>query len=296
MPWLINAGQLEKFRKSQKNVVVLDASWYLPQENKNARAEFIDSHIPGARFLDLTEFHDPNSPIPNMLSQDTQLIAERIAKLGITNEFKIIFYDKSHLHTSCRALWMFKVFGHNPFQLYVLDGGFNTWQRFGGKEESGEARVIAPKNYNVNYQHELVRTLAEMKQNVEHPVEQVIDVRHPTRFAGGADPRPMMRAGHIPGSFCLPYFSLFEDDGRFKPLDKTRKRLIGMGVDLRLPIVSTCGSGMTAPILDFVLDLLNHEDHGVYDGSWSEWGADKLYLGETSLAERPIRTSLDEEE
>ena len=293
MPWLINAGQLEKFRKNQKNVVVLDATWHLPAENLNPYEEYVRSHIAGARFLDLNLFHDKNTSLPNMLSRDEAWIAEKIGELGITNEHKIIFYDNSKCHTSCRALWMFKVFGHNPFQLYILDSGYHAWEKFAGKTETGDQRPIAAKPYTVNFEARYVRTLAQMKINETHPTEQVVDMRHPVRYAGGPEVRPNMRAGHIPGSFCFPYFTMFEPDGRFKSIDKIRKQLTGIGVDLKHPITTTCGSAITAPILNFVLDLLDQQQNAVYDGSWSEWGADTLYPGETTLNERPVITSLD---
>lgn len=293
MSWLINAAQLDKFRKSQKNVVILDASWHLPAANRNAREDFLASHISSARFLDLNDFHDHDTALANMLTRDEDKISQLVGALGITNEHKIIFYDKSDLHTSCRALWMFKVFGHNPNQLYILDGGYAAWEKYGGKVEVGEVRNAVAKSYAVSYQGHLIRTLMQMKTNVHHPAEQVVDVRHPVRYAGGPETRIGMRPGHIPGSFCFPYFTMFEADGRFKPLEKIRRQLTGAGVSLDYPIISTCGSGITSAILNFVLELLNQNNNALYDGSWTEWGSDQLYPGESSIAERPVITSLD---
>lgn len=132
-----------------------------------------------------------------------------------------------------------------------------------------------------------------MKSNLHHPTEQVIDVRHPVRYAGGPELRPAMRTGHIPGSISFPYFTMFETDGTFKPSERILRQLIGIGVDVNSPIVSTCGSGITSAILNFVLDISNHSQNALYDGSWSEWGASRLYNGETDLSERPVETSLD---
>lgn len=292
MPWLINAAQLDKFRKGQKNVTILDVTCRLPQ-GREAKAEFEQHHIAGAQYLDLDLFADKNTPLPNMLTRDEDLVSQLLGSLGITSEHKIIFYDNSPLHVSCRALWMFKVFGHNPQQLYILDGGYDTWEKFGGKIETGPARTPPAKTYPMNFEPHYVRTLVQMKTNLHHPTEQVIDTRHPVRFAGGPEQRPGLRAGHIPGSFCFPYTSLFEADGRWKPLEKLRKQIAGIGVDLKSPIVTTCGSGTTAPILNFVLDLLDAPQNALYDGSWSEWGAETLYHGEANLNERPIATSLD---
>lgn len=291
MPYLINPAQLEKFRKSQKNVIVLDATWHF--SGAGARADYLQQHIAGARFLDLEAFCDQSACHGKMVIRDEQKIASLIGDLGITNDHKIIFYDNSQLHTSCRALWMFKVFGHNPNLLYILDGGYSSWARFGGSIETGEPKAVAPKEYKVAYEAHFIRTLMQMKTNIHHPTEQVVDARNPVRYAGGPEDRTGLRPGHIPGSICFPFSSLFETDGRFKPLDKIRKQLTGVGVDLAYPIITTCGSGTTAPILNFALDLLGHADHSVYNGSWTEWGAEKLYPGETSLAERPVATSLD---
>lgn len=292
MPWLINPAQLEKFRKAQKNVIVLDASWHLPDDKRFAKEEFLQSHISGARFLDLDAFHDTQTILPNMLVRDEAFIKERVSALGITNDNKIIFYDNSSLHTSCRALWMFKVFGHNPNQLYILDGGYNAWEKYGGKVESGESR-ITPKSYTVNFEAHFVRTLVQMKTNLHHPNEQVIDMRHPVRFAGGLEHRLGLRSGHIPGSFSFPYFTMFESDGRWKSLEKIRKQLVGVGINLNKPIITTCGSGMTATILNFALDLMGDVEHSLYDGSWTEWGYNQTYAGEADLSERPVITSLE---
>lgn len=295
MLYLINAAQLDKFRKSQKNVTILDATWFLPTENKDAKNEFFTSHIAGARFLDLSDFNDRAASLPNMLERDEKIISEKVSALGITNEHKIIFYDNSPLHTSCRAFWMFKTFGHPLHQLFILDGGFDAWQKYGGKIETGEPRPINKKNYSVNFQAHLIRTLVQMKTNLHHPKEQVVDARHPVRYAGEQETRVGLRAGHIPGSSCFPYFSLFETTGRFKPIEKIRRQFMGVGIDMDSPIVTTCGSGMSCAALNFAFDLIGQTQHALYDGSWSEWGADKLYSGETSLAERPVITSLDKQ-
>lgn len=293
MPYLINAAQLDKFRKAQKNVVILDATCRIPASSGDARQEYLTRHIQDSRFFDIHAFADHSTSLPNMLSLDETLIADKLGELGITKEHKVIFYDNSKMHTSCRALWMMKVFGHNPNLLYIFDGGVDTWEKYGGKVEAGEPRTVNKKEYQVSLDLQHLRALSQMKENLRHPSEQVVDVRNPKRFAGAPEDRPGLRAGHMPGSFCFPFTTMFEADGRWKSIEKIRRQLVGIGVDLQYPIVTSCGSGTTAPILNFVLDLMNHDNHAMYDGSWSEWGAEALYPGETSLAERPVVTSLD---
>lgn len=294
MPWLIDAPHLDRLRKDQKTVVILDTTWFLPTDEVklSAKEAFAAEHIVGAHFFDFNDFADPQTDLPNMLIRDEALLKQKIGALGITPQHKIIFYDQSPHHTSSRALWMFKVFGHPDQHLYILDGGLNAWKKYGGKTESREL-PITERDYPVAFRPALVRTLVQMKANIHHPKEQVVDLRHPVRFAGGPETRPHMRAGHMPGSFSLPYMSLFDKNGHFKPLEKLRKQLLAIGLDLNAPIVTSCGSGMTAAILNFILDLLDHPNHALYDGSWSEWGRDTLYPGEESLAERPVVTSME---
>lgn len=292
MPWLINAAQLDKFRKSQKNVIIFDASYHMHDANRDAKKEFVEKHIIDANFFDLTFFDDPNNSIPHTLIQDEKILSDKLGMLGIRNDYKIIFYDNSDLHSSARALWILKMAGHNPQALYILDGGLKAWEKYGGKTETGEVGVSA-KQYTAKFQPQLIRTLSQMKTNLQNPTEQVVDVRHPLRYAGGAEPRPGVRRGHIPGSFCIPFMTFFDKEGYFLPADKIRQLLNNTALDLNFPIIATCGSGITAPILDFILDLFEHQQHAVYDGSWSEWGAEKLHPGEQSLDERPVLTSLD---
>lgn len=293
MSHLIDAVQLEKLRKQPKNVIILDASWHLPIANREAHAEFEEGHIVGAQFIDLSLYFDKATAIPHMLTHDVAHITAALSELGVSAEDKIIIYDQSDLHTSCRAWWMFRVFGHDPDKLFILNGGLQAWKRFGGKVESGPAKPHAKKTYAVQWQAAFVRSLADMKRNLATPTEQVVDVRHPVRYAGGPEPRPNMRSGHIPGSFCFPFMTMFEANGELRSLKRLEAQLRAIALEFDYPIVSTCGSGMTAPIINFVLELLGVANHAVYDGSFSEWGADSLYPGETSLHERPVVRSID---
>jgi thiosulfate/3-mercaptopyruvate sulfurtransferase len=257
------------------------------------KKEFAEKHIPGAQFFDITALNDPHSDLPNLMSLDPNFLNEKLSAMGIRNDYKIIFYDNSNLHTSCRALWMFKCFGHNTNLLYVLDGGLEAWTSSAGKVESGEV-VPSAKQYTVNLENKYLRTLAQVKENLKNPTEQIVDLRHPVRFCGGPEAREGLRSGHIPGSFSFPYFCFFEKDGTFITPERVRRKFMDTVIDYNSPIVTTCGSGMTAPILDFLLDIMGHTQHAVYNASWNEWGANKLYPGETSLDERPVDTCLEE--
>lgn len=294
MAWLINAAQADRFRKSQKSLIILDASLHMPTEERDAKQEFLAKHISGAQFFDIHAFSDTQSALPHTLIRDEQAISQKLGEMGIRSDYKIIFYDNSNLHSSYRALWMMKIFGHNSNQLYILDGGLAAWEKFKGKTEAGPS-TVTPKKYSAHFNASLICELAQVKEYLHSPHHQIIDVRHPVRFAGGKEIRPGVRPGHIPGSISFPFTELFEKTGYLKPLDKIRTQLAGIGINLKMPIVATCGSGVTATILDFVLELIGHSaSHVVYDGSWTEWGSEKLFAGEVSLAERPVETSLEE--
>ncbi len=294
MPWLINAAQLDKFRKSQKSLVIFDASWHMPDRKRDAEQEFSDKHIIGAQFFNINSFTDNNATAAhnNFLLMDEKLIGERLGEMGIRNDYKIILYDNSNLHTACRALWMLKVFGHNPQQLYILDGGLDAWEKFGGKVENGMS-VPSVKSYQAALQTKYIRDLTAMKNNLVEVNEQVLDVRHAVRYCGGPEVRAGLRRGHIPQSRSFPYTTMFDTNGMWRPIEKIRQQLLGINTDLHTPIITTCGSAMTAPILNFALDIIGQTENSVYTGSWSEWGSEQLYPGEISLLERPVETYLE---
>jgi len=292
MPFLINAAQLDKFRKNQKNILLFDASVHTNE--RDARQEFLDKHIIGSHFFDLQAFNDPDPTAPhsNMILDDEARMAALLGKMGIRNDYKIVFYDNSSLHTSARALWLLKFVGHNPNLLYILDGGLAAWERNKGKTEVGQP-VVVPRSYSVTLQSQWMRTLKQMKDNMITPTEQIIDVRHAVRFAGGPEPREGVRSGHIPDSFSTPLSIFFTNNGLFLSVDKMRKKIRDLGVNLNCPVITSCGSGMTAPTLNFILDLISTAPNALYNGSWTEWGRDALYAGEATLDERPISNCVD---
>lgn len=284
MTWLINAQQVEKFRKSQKSLLILDASFHLPATHRNAKEEFEQKHVPGAQFFDIAAFFP--------IMHDPEAVSAKLSEHGIRNDYKIIFYDNSDIHSACRAVWMMKYFGHNPHQLYIMDGGLKAWEQEMTKIESVVTH-LTPKKYKADFQPRFLRTLPQVKAMLQSITDQIVDLRHPARFAGGPETRPGIRSGHIPGSVSLPYSVLFEKNGYFLSSEKVRKLLDNLGISFNLPITATCGSGITACILDFLLDIAGHKNHGVYLGSWTEWGANQLYEDEVNLDERPVKTCLE---
>lgn len=291
---LISATELNHWRLSDSPPLILDASWHLPATQRHAKNEFLKAHIPNAYFLDLDILNDPHSALPNTLSQNPTQVSAVFKTLGIDTDRSIVFYDRSDLHTACRAYWLFRLWGFPIGSLFVLDGGFDHYDKQGFVTASGVS-PIHDQALSISFQPRLYKSLAQMKSQLVDRTAQVIDLRHAVRFAGGPESRAGLRRGHIPGSFCFPFSAFFNKEHLFLPLEKIIRRISDIGVDVSSPIISTCGSGMTATILNFVLDCLPHSNHALYDGSWSEWGVDHCFPDEASLAERPIETCLFED-
>jgi len=250
------------------DLLVLDATYTstIPGAAKqDPRAEFVDGHIPGAWFLDLDTLVDADDPLPSMLPPRA-VFESRMAELGVTADSRIILYDNSPHHTSCRAWWVLRMYG---VEAAILDGGIAKWK---AEERPLETGVIdsTPGSFTAGPAKAQVRTLAEMKATSE----QIVDARSLARFTGEEpDPRADCGSGHIPGSRSLTYGKLFNSDRTWKPLAVVRAAFEAAGIDLTKPLVATCGSGITAAVLVFAAHLLGHEV-ALYDGSWSEWGAD----------------------
>lgn len=249
---------------------VVDATWYLPHLKRDARAEHTERHIPGAVYFDIDAISDHDSQLPHMLP-DPETFARAAGALGIGSEDRVVAYGGRGMIASARAWWMFRVFGHE--QVAVLDGGLAKWRAEGRPLEAG-APTPAARRFTAAFRKELVADLDRVRATLETQREQVIDARSHGRFVGTEpEPRPGLRAGHIPGSVSLPYDRLFrrEDDTLLAP-DGLRAAFGRAGLDLERPVVATCGSGVSAAVLTLGLYLLGHADTAVYDGSWSEWG------------------------
>ena len=249
---------------------VVDATYFAGFGDRNAAAEYDAAHIPGAVFMDLGEIADTSSDLPSMLPTPEKF-ASRMQSLGLGDGSRIVLYDNSPFHTSARAWFMLRTFGAHD--VAILDGGLAKWQAEGRDTTSGKEQ-LRHRHFTVWADDKGVRTLDQMKANVESGAEQVLDARSAARFTGEeADPRPATHPGHIPGSRNLPVGQIFNDDGTWKTGDALRSAFEGAGIDLAKPLVTTCGSGITASALAFGAHLLG-VNAAVYDGSWSEWGGD----------------------
>jgi thiosulfate/3-mercaptopyruvate sulfurtransferase len=255
----------------EAGLVVLDASAHLPDAERDAPAEFAAAHIPGAQFLDLSSLTDPDSPVPAAIPTGVQF-AERVAALGVNDGDRIVFYDDSAVKTSARAWFIARL--HGVKQVAILDGGLGKWRAEQRALESG-ARAVGRGHFAPSTGPGTVRFKSDMLANLGANREKVVDARGRARFSGEEpDFRPNIASGHIPGSRNLPFNLLFAHDGTFCSHKDLRRAFEHAGVDLAHPVVTTCGGGVTAAVLLFALHLLGKEDVALYDGSWSEWGAD----------------------
>ena len=252
------------------DVRIVDASRPLTTEDRDARAACEARHIPGTVFFDIDEIADSENPLPHMLPSPEKF-ASLVGRLGLGDGHRIIAYDSAGLYSAGRAWWMFRVFGHGD--IAVLDGGLPKWLREGRPTESGKP-MPGERKFTSSMNTLLVRDLDHMKENLESRREQVLDSRPAGRFAGTEpEPRPGLRSGHIPGSLNLPYTDILDPEtGTVRSADALRARVTEAGIDLDKPVITTCGTGVTAAALALALHLLGHSDAAVYDGSWTEWG------------------------
>ena len=249
---------------------VVDASYYLPMQNRSARAEYDQRHIPGAVFFDIDEIADTTSSLPHMLPSPEKF-ASRVRKLGLGDGNRIVIYDSQGLFSAARVWWEFRVFGHKD--VAVLDGGLPKWQREGRAVEAGEPAAVPAVLYRPDFRAARLRGIGDMLRNLAAPAELVLDARPAGRFSGRvAEPRAGVRSGHIPGSTNLPATDLLNPDGTFRATDEVRARFAAAGVDGSQPVITSCGSGVTACILTLGLRIAGLAEGAVYDGSWTEWG------------------------
>ena len=258
-------------RLDDPHVRAVDASWYMNATGRDAAAEFLVRHIPGAVRFDLDDASEQGSALPHMLPTADEF-ADRMGRLGLADDDTLVVYDTSRVNLSApRAWWMFRVFGHA--RSAVLDGGFGKWSAEGRPIESGAA-AVTPKRFTARLDRARVRTAAEIAGMLGAEGSQIVDARSAGRFHGvEPEPRAGLRAGHIPGSRNVPYTTLVDAAGVMLPPPQLRRRFADAGVDPARPVVATCGSGVTACAVVLALEAAGYPGAAVYDGSWTEWGA-----------------------
>lgn len=265
---LCSANQL-KFLIKQDHVNVLDSSWYLPSQNMNAQDEFQQRHIPGAQFFDIDLVSDQSSNLPHMLPSVREF-SKAMSMLGISNDSHIVIYDSAGLFSAARCWWTFKVFGHANVQ--VLDGGLPAWLEEGGELEQ-RASSATKTNYIAKLDNDIVANKQAVIENLTTKKYTVLDARPKERFLGNApEPRPGLPSGHMPESISLSSSSLITQ-GRLKPRAELQRLFSDAKVDSSTPIITSCGSGVTAAIITLALVESGYGLNKLYDGSWSEWGA-----------------------
>lgn len=248
---------------------IIDASWYLDPE-RDPKAEYLDLHIPGARFFDIDEISDTRSNLPHMAPQPEKFIS-RMRAMGIGDGHQVVVYDSAGLCSAARVWWLFRLMGKRD--VAVLDGGLPKWLAEGRPTEDMPP-IMRDRHITAQRQAALVRDVTQVAAASKLGDHEIVDARSAERFRGDApEPRPGLRAGHIPGSKNLPFGQLLLPDGTMKDIPALRAAFEAAGVDLSRPVITTCGSGITAAVLFLALERIGHRDHSLYDGSWAEWGS-----------------------
>lgn len=268
-PTLVSCDWLAR-RLGSPDLAVIDASFFLPNQPRNAFEEYRKEHIPGAQFFDIDVVADRTTNLPHMLPSPEQF-AEAVGAMGIDRQIHVVTYDSNLFMASARLWWTFRVFGHDGVS--VLDGGLVRWEAE-GRPVTAEVAAVTPRRFDACFRPELVRDLQQMQALLDEPAAQILDARSSGRFTGAEpEPRACLRSGHIPGSRNLPFRQLIDETTCcLKSTAKLDKLYREAGIDSRQPLVATCGTGVTAAILAMGLYCLGNRDVAVYDGSWAEWG------------------------
>lgn len=264
------SGEWLEANLHQPDLVVFDASYFLPTENRDAEAEFQAAHIPGARRFNIDDIAEAEGDLPHMVPGAARF-ARLIGALGVGNASTIVFYDVKGLFSAARGWWLMRLFGHDA--VFVLDGGLPKWQREARAVETGPAAPPHPAGYVPSFRAHLLRGIGDMMANLQTGTELVLDARAAARFhATQPEPRPAVRGGHIPGARSLPFTALLQADGTMLPPAELRQRFAAAGVDERSAVVTSCGTGVSAAVLSLGLVRAGLNPGALYDGSWTEWG------------------------
>lgn len=267
--WLVSTEWLAE-HLTDPDLVVLDCSWYLPEAGKQAVDDYRRGHIPGARFIDLGAVSDPLSPYVNMLPGE-ELWASQVGRLGIGNDTLVVVYDAGYV--SARLWWMFRVFGHDKVR--ILDGGWRKWQAESRAVETGEGSFAAVRTFQAKLRRERVAGIADVKAAIEGGGATIVDARTAARFDGTeGSGYPGVKSGHMPGAINTPWSRFFDASKNHVFVDRdTAARIFAQaGANVGGPVITTCGSGVTAAILGFMIERAGNEHWTLYDGSWHEWG------------------------
>ncbi len=249
---------------------VIDASWHMPDAGRDARAEYAEAHIPGARFFDIDEIADQRSELPHM-APPTEKFVSRMRAMGVGDGHQVVVYDSTGIFSAPRVWWLFKLMGKSD--VAVLDGGLPKWRAEDRPLEDLDP-VIRDRHMTVSLRNDLVRDVTQVARATKLGDPQILDARPAERFRGDTpEPRADLRAGHIPGSRNLPFADLLERDGTMKAPAALEAAFREAGIDPDRPVITTCGSGVTAAILALGLSRIGRDDWSLYDGSWTEWGA-----------------------
>lgn len=266
---LVSTAWLERHLKDP-DLRIFDASWYMAEMNRDARAEYDAAHIPGARFFDIDEISDQRSALPHMVPPTEKFIS-RMRAMGVGDGHQVVVYDGAGLFSAARVWWLFRLMGKTD--VAVLDGGFPKW-RAEGRPVEDMAPMMRDRHITVSKQNQMVKDVTQVAAAAKLKDHEILDARSPGRFRGQEpEPREGLRSGHIPGSKNIHYRTLLNDDGTMKSPEALKKVFQAAGVDLSKPAITTCGSGVTAAIISLALERIGHRDHALYDGSWTEWGA-----------------------
>ena len=269
-PYVVSTQWLAE-RLDAPDIAIIDASWHLPAAKRDARAEFAAARIRGAQFFDIDDISESATRLPHMLPSPEKF-ASRMRRLGIGDGKKVIAYDTAGLFSAARAWWMLRIFGHDD--VAVLDGGFPKWKAEGHPVDEDPPGKAQERHFSARFQSMMVRDKEDVLAAVKTGKSQVADARSPGRFTGKEpEPRPGVRSGHMPGAANVHYATLLNPDGTLKSPDAIARVFAEAGIDVRKPVITSCGSGITAAILTLGLTLIGAKEHALYDGSWSEWGA-----------------------